>query len=79
MHQQFGHPTSKRLIQLMKDAGIDESNFMIVEEISKNCERCMKHKKTPSRPIVSVNVAKKLNEVVAVNLKKLKKRETLSA
>lgn len=45
LHQQFSHPTSKRLIQLMKDAGIDdESNFVIVEEISKNCERCMKHK-----------------------------------
>lgn len=75
LHQQFSHPTSKRLIQLMKDAGIDdESNFVIVQEISKNCERCMKqNKKTPSRPSVSVNVAKKLHEVVAVDLTEFKK------
>lgn len=70
LHQQFGHPTSKRLIQLLKDAGIDdELCFIYVEEVSDSCEICIKYKKTPSRPIVSVNMAKEFNEVVAIDLK----------
>jgi len=76
LHQQFGHPTSKRLIQLLKDAGIDdELCFIYVEEVSDSCEICIKYKKTPSRPIVSVNMAKEFNEVVAIDLKEYKKGE----
>ena len=74
LHQQFGHPTSKRLIQLLKDAGVeDEICNVYAEEVSDACEICMKYKKTPSRPVVSVNMAKEFNEVVAIDLKEYKK------
>lgn len=76
LHQQFGHPTCKRLIQLLKDAGIeDEMCFAYAEDVSSSCEICMKYKKTPSRPIVSVNIAREFNEVVAIDLKEYKKGE----
>lgn len=74
LHQQFGHPTCKRLIQLLKDAGVeDEMCFVFTEEVSDSCEICMKYKKTPSRPVVSVNMAKEFNEVVAIDLKEFKR------
>ena len=74
LHHQFGHPTCKRLTQLLKDAGVeDDMCFVYAEEVSKSCEICVKYKKTPSRPIVSVNMAKEFNEIVAVDLKEYKK------
>ena len=77
LHQQFGHPTSKRLIQLLKDAGVvDEICYEYAEEVSDVCEICMKYKKTPSRPVVSMNMAKEFNEVVAIDLKEYKKGDT---
>lgn len=74
LHQQFGHPTSKKLIQVLKDAGVDdEMCFGHAEVVSNSCEICVKFKKTPSRPIVSVNMAKEFNEVVALDLKEYRK------
>ncbi|KAK4298165.1 hypothetical protein Pmani_029465 [Petrolisthes manimaculis] len=52
LHQQFGHPTCRRLIQLLKDGGIDdEMCFVHAEEVSNSCDICVKYKKTPSKPI----------------------------
>ena len=76
LHHQFGHPTCKRLTQLFIDAGItDERCFEYASEISNSCEVCIKYKKTPSRPVVSVNMARNFNEVVAMDLKEFKKGE----
>ncbi|KAK4317301.1 hypothetical protein Pmani_011614 [Petrolisthes manimaculis] len=52
LHQQFGQPTCRRLIQLLKDGGIDdEMCFVHAEEVSNSCDICVKYKKTPSKPI----------------------------
>lgn len=45
------------------------------EEMSSSCEICMKYRKTPSRPIVSVNNAREFNKVVALYLKEYKKKD----
>ena len=62
LHHQFGHPTCKRLTQLFSDAEInDERCFLFADEISNNCDVCIKYKKTPPRPIVSTNIARNFN------------------
>ena len=73
LHHQFGHPSSKRLVQLFKDANVnDEMCFIYAEEVTNNCDICRKYKKTPPRPVVGLNLAKDFNEVVSLDLKEWK-------
>ena len=73
LHHQFGHPSSKRLVQLLKDAGVNDDMCLVyAEEVSNNCEICKKYKKTPSRPVVGLNLAKDFNDVVSLDLKEWK-------
>ena len=69
LHYQFGHPRSQRLKGLLKNAGItDEEYDQCIDEISEGCEICKKYQRTPSRPIVSLPLAKDFNDV-AMDLK----------
>lgn len=70
LHKQFAHPTAKRLKLLFKDAGIEDSEYdTLIEDISNNCEICLKYKRVPSRPVVSIPLARDFNEAVAMDLK----------
>ena len=70
LHKQFGHPSSKRLIELLKSAGMNNVDcFKIVERVSDDCDICTKYKRTPSRPVVSLPLAKEFNETIAIDLK----------
>ena len=74
IQHQFGHPSVRRLKQLLKDAAVDdEMCFLYAEEISMNCDVCKKYKKTPSRPIVSMKMAYDFNDIVAIDLKEYRK------
>ncbi len=74
LHKQFAHPTSHRLIALLRDAGVtDKGSIDTVNEITISCEICKKYKKTPARPVVCLPLATKFNEVVAMDLKEWKK------
>ena len=74
LHRQFAHPSSSRLLSLLKDAGLfDEDIKAIVEEISKGYNVCKRYKKTPARPVVSLPLATKFNKVVAMDLKEWKR------
>ena len=42
---------------------------LVLEDLSKNCETCLKFKKTPPRPIVSLPLATQFNEAVVMDLK----------
>ena len=73
LHKQFAHPSSARLITLLKDAGsYTEECTKIVEEITQNCDTCKKYKKTPARPVTCIPLASEFNEVVAMDLKEWK-------
>ena len=76
LHKQFGHPSSKRLIQLLKDGGINDKNYFdFVEKNSDECEICKKFRRTPSKPVVCMPMAREFNETVAMDLKEWKKGE----
>lgn len=70
LHKQFAHPSKEKLLKLIKDAGIRD--FELEKEIGKleeTCETCIKFKRTPCRPVVSVPMAKHFNDIVSMDLK----------
>ena len=74
LHHQFGHPSARRLILLFKDAGInDKETNAIADKLTDNCDTCVKFSKTPSRPIVSMNMAHEVNDIVTLDLKEFVK------
>ena len=70
LHKQFVHPSKKRLIALMEDAGVWRKEFDAdLETIHNRCHICKLYAKTPARPIVSIPMATSFNEKVAMDLK----------
>ena len=70
LHRQFAHPPKKRLVNLMKDAGVWQEEYEeVVEEINQKCDICKEFAKTPPRPVVGFPMASKFNEKVAMDLK----------
>ena len=70
LHKQFGHPKAEKLIDLVRKSGQNDSNLIAsIRNISSNCEICRKFKKPPLRPVVSMPLASKLNDVVSMDLK----------
>ena len=70
LHKQFAHPTADKLIKLLRNAG--HSNQDLEDEIrslSLACEVCLRFKRNPSRPVVSLPLANKFNDVIAMDLK----------
>lgn len=71
LHRQFAHPRAEKLKDLIRKAGIDNKKlFKEIDEISKCCIICLKHKKTFPRPIVCIPLASRFNEMVGIDLKK---------
>lgn len=70
LHRQFGHPTSEKLIKLISKAGIKNSKLeQAVQKVTKESETCFKFQKPKPRPIVSMPMASKFNEAIAMDLK----------
>ncbi|CAC5372113.1 unnamed protein product [Mytilus coruscus] len=75
LYRQFAHPPKKRLVALLKDAGIWKEQYdEDLSEIQSNCELCKMYDVTPPRPVVSMPMAKQFNEKVTVYLKQYKDR-----
>lgn len=71
LHRQFAHPPEKRLVILMKDAGIWREEYrQDLQDIVKNCDICKMYSTTPPRPIVAMPMATRFNQKVAMDLKK---------
>lgn len=70
IHKQFAHPSFDKMKALLQDASFwDDDCNMIMKKIYDNCNTCLKFKKTPMRPAVSLPLATKFNEAVAMDLK----------
>ena len=72
LHRQFAHPTTPKLVSLLKDAGCAdiEDAGAILDDIRANCDVCKQYAKTPPRPCVALPMASVFNEKVAMDLKK---------
>ena len=74
IHKQFGHPTLLKMKALLKDAQMWEEEYQVVlDKLYASCEICLKFSKTPSKPVVSLSLAKSFNDVVAMDLKEWRK------
>lgn len=70
LHKQFAHPSKEKLLKLIKDAGIRDVELENeIRNIAETCETCIKFKRTPCRPVVSVPMAQHFNEMVSMDLK----------
>ena len=73
LHTQFAHPSSERLIKLLKSAGPQWcNNKPLIDEIKKvteSCKTCTVFKKPPARPVVGLPMATDFNGCVAMDLK----------
>ena len=75
LHRQFAHPSKRRLMALLKDAGVWKNDYLdILSTIEENCQLCKSYTKTPPRPVVSLPMAHEFNEKVAMDLKQWKGR-----
>ena len=71
LHNQFAHPRAETLINLIKKAGFKDKKLQKqINEVSKNCIICLKHKKTTPRPVVCLPLASRFNEMIGIDLKK---------
>ena len=70
LHSQFGHASSIKLIDLLKDAKVWNSDYKdLLETVTRNCEICKRHAKTPPRSVVSLPLAQKFNDILSLDLK----------
>ena len=70
LHKQFAHPTARKLVQIIQNAGIKNKNLeKEVENISENCITCLKYKQPFHRPVVCAPLATAFNEMLGIDLK----------
>ena len=71
LHRQFAHPHESKLRALLQDAGAWKDSFQeTLSRVYEQCNLCKQYKTTPPRPVVSMPMATKFNEKVAMDLKK---------
>ena len=70
LHRQFGHPTPKKLIRLITDAGIKNTALeKAVQEVTDGCDTCLRFQKAKPRPVVCLPMSSKFNDAIAMDLK----------
>ena len=52
LHRQFSHPSSKKLCNLVKNAGGTDPELKILQTLPNSCKLCIRYKKTEPKPIV---------------------------
>ena len=73
LHRQFRHNSTKATEDLLRNAGLlNDKIKRINKEVVAECDICKQYKKTPARPVVALPIAKKFNDVVAMDLKIVK-------
>ena len=69
LHKQFGHRPKESFIKLLKSANSWSPEMAgIIDNIIEGCEGCIKRKRNPDRPAVSMPMANEFNEKVAIDL-----------
>ena len=69
LHGQFSHPTSDKLLQLIKDSGVDDNELKeSIIKLDLSCHICNQYKRAKPRPVVGFPLAKSFNETLAMDL-----------
>ena len=70
MHKQFGHATATKPKNLLRNSG--HKNKILekdIDDVCQSCETCCKLRRPPSRPIVSLPMAERFIDLIAMDLK----------
>ena len=74
LHRQFAHASKERLTKLLKDGGCGDKDFLKeVENISDECQFCLKYRKPKPRPVVGFPKSQEFNGCVSMDLKEVAK------
>ena len=69
LHKQFGHRPKESFINLLKSAEVWTPDMtVIIDHIIDGCEGCIKRRRNPDKPAVSMPMATVFNEKLAVDL-----------
>jgi hypothetical protein len=49
LHRRFGHPSVRRLVRVLEQAGYEEVDVRTIEHFTKFCKYCQLHSKSPGR------------------------------
>ena len=78
LHRQFSHPSSKKLCDLVKNAGVtDPESIKILQTLPSSCEVCIHYKKTEPKPIVGFTLGSYFNENVTMDIKEISGNKVL--
>ena len=70
LHKQFAHPSKERLIKLVRESGVKDVELEDeIRKLEDKCDTCLKFRRTPSRPVVSMPMARNFNDVISMDLK----------
>ena len=70
LHRQFAHPSALKLKELLRNARkLNIQYSRAVDKISSECDTCIRFKKPLPKPVVSLPLATRFNETVAMDLK----------
>ena len=73
LHAQFGHRPKQAFVDLLKHANAWMPAFSkMLDKIMDPCEGCVMRRRNPDKPAVAISMAKDVNDVIAMDLKKLK-------
>ena len=76
VHHLMCHPTEPVLKKFFKESNDDDDETQqLIEDISRSCIVCIRHKRTPPRPRAGLPVSSDFNDVVALDLKILQKNK----
>ena len=72
LHGQFAHPSKRRRIALLKDAGVWDGDYLdILITIAENYQLCKCYTKPPHRPLVSLTMVHEFIQKFAMDLKRM--------
>ena len=70
LHKQFGHASAIKIVKLIRDADVKDQNLeKAIYEACESCATCGKFKRPTPRPVVSLPMASRFNDVLAMDLK----------
>ena len=69
LHRYFGHPSSKRLKEMVKGSELDQRIVQHIKELE--CETCIRFRKERPKPKSSMMMSSEFNDIVGMDLKKL--------
>ena len=70
LHRQFAHPSSEKLIGLLKQNDANEEGLNNIKNITLECDICKRYGKAKPKPIAAFLLAKHFNGTIVMDLQR---------